>query len=247
MRRPVGDSSTSAPAQTGDDLAGVGRTRYTGTDVSGSRTIAPDRRRLREASRAGLRPRSRWLGRGLLCLALAAGLEVYGPNILQTLQELLRSDDPQQLLTIAALTLASALLALLGLAALIGLGAAGLSRDLGPVDHARRRRLRIGAGDRPSPKLWWIGLILLGVTLAVHRGVLAGASRAVDSSPTTLAGLWYAWGLEVLTIGGALLVVGGAVELYLDERARRRTLYRSPEELREELREQTHGQPHSPR
>ena len=215
--------------------------------MSGSRTIAPDRRRLREASRAGVRPRSRWLGRGLLCLALAAGLELYGPELLQTTLELLRSDDPRQLLTIAGLTLASTLLALLGLAALASLSAAGLSGDLGPVDRARRDRLRIGKGDRPSPTLWWIGLTLLGVTLAVHRGVLAGASRAVDSSASALAGLWYAWGLEVLTIGGALLVVGGAIELYLDERARRRTLYRSPEELREELREQTHGQRHSPR
>ncbi len=215
--------------------------------MSGSRTIAPDRRRLREASRAGVRPRSRWLSRGLLCLALAAGLELSGPRVLQTIQELLRSDDPRQLLTIAGLALGAALLALLGLAALASLSAAGLSRDLGPVDHARRRRLRIGNGDRPAPTLWWIGFILLGGALAVHRGVLAGASRAVDSSPSALAGLWYAWGLEVLTVGGALLVIGGAAELYLDERARRRILHRSPEELREELREQTHGQSHSPR
>ncbi len=211
--------------------------------MSGSRTIAPDRRRLREASRAGVRARSRWLGRGLLCLALAFLLENYGPQALSTLREQLAGDDPEQLLRGAAVSLGSALLALLGLAALASLAAAGLSRDLGPVDHARRARLRIGAGDRPSPTLAWLSLILLGLTLAIHRGVLAGASRAVDASPEALATLWYAWGVEVLTIGGVVLVLGGALELYLDERARRRTLYRSHDELREELREQSHGQP----
>ncbi len=211
--------------------------------MSGSRTIAPDRRRLREASRAGVRARSRWLGRGLLCLALAFVLENYGPQTLTWLREQLRGDDPEQLLLTAAITLSSALLALLGLAALASLSAAGITRDLGPADHARRARLRVGAGERPSPTLAWVGLILLWITLAIHRGVLAGASRAVDASPEALAALWYAWGVEVLTTGGVVLVLGGALELYLDERARRRTLYRSHEELREELRERSHGQP----
>jgi len=205
--------------------------------VSGSRTIAPDRRRLREATRAGIRRQTRWLGRGLICLGVVVVVRVYGAEASAWIDGALHSQTPQQLAQTAALTLGVALLALLGIGALMLLSATGLSGGLGPIDDNARRRLGpVGVGERRPPWLWWAGLALVGISLARHLGVIAGASRAVESSPTALAELWWSWGLEVLTIAGGLLIVGGLVELWIDEQARRRALHRSPEELREELR-----------
>ncbi len=203
--------------------------------MSEARTIAPDRRRLRQASRAGMRSRSRWLSRGLLCLVLALLLQGFHARGLAWASDALRSDDPLRLLQSASAGLGLVLLALLGVAALCLLSTTALTGNLRPIDGGGLRKLK--ASRHREPALAWLGLILLAISLGVHRGVLAGASRAVDSTPSSLPVLWAIWGIDVLTIGGALLLVGGLIELFLDERLRRQALHRSPRELRDELRE----------
>ncbi|HFE45268.1 MAG TPA: hypothetical protein ENJ18_07200 [Nannocystis exedens] len=220
------------------DLAAIWRApdrRDTQAAVSSARTIAPDRRRLQQATRAGLRSRSRWLGRGLLCLVLALLLQGFRTRGLTWLSNTLHRNDPLQLFGQASAGLGLVLLTLLGTAALCLLTTAALTGNLRPIEAGDLRKLK--AGRRREPALAWLGLILLAISLGVHRGVLAGASRAVDATPTSLPVLWTIWAIDVLTISGALLLIGGLVELLLDERLRRQALHRSPHELREELRE----------
>jgi hypothetical protein len=200
-----------------------------------ARTIAPDQRRLREATRAGIRRSSVWLGRGFLCLALAAGLSAIGPRLL-ALAELDLAAAPE--VAFASLLRAGGLflVVLVGVAAALRVVAVGLSGGLGPVDSRLSRRFR-GVDERRGAPLVVLALVVLGLSVAIHRGVLAGASRGVDASAVGLRELWTGWGAGVLAVAGALLVVFGVVELLLDELDRRRALRLSPEEHREALRE----------
>lgn len=182
-----------------------------------------------------MRSRSRWLGRGLLCLVFALLLQGFRETGLAWTGDALRSDDPLQLLHSASAGLGLVLLALLGVAALCLLTTMALCGNLRPVEGGGLRKLK--ASQHREPALAWLGLLLLAISLGVHRGVLAGASRAADSTPSSLPVLWAIWGIDVLTIGGALLLVGGLAEFLLDERLRRRALHRSPREFRDELRE----------
>ncbi|MCA9662405.1 MAG: hypothetical protein KC486_28960, partial [Myxococcales bacterium] len=98
-----------------------------------ARTIAPDQRRLREATRAGIRRSSIWLARGVLCLALAAGLSAIGSRLV-ALVELDLAASPE--VALAGLLRAGGvfLLVLLSVAAALRVVAAGLGGGLGPVD-----------------------------------------------------------------------------------------------------------------
>ncbi|MCB9707013.1 MAG: hypothetical protein H6711_34550 [Myxococcales bacterium] len=204
------------------------------------RTIAPDDRRLREAAQAGVRRRPRWLARGLLCLALATLLDGLGSELREglgdALPEALRGGDPGALLERAA-TLS---LAIHGVAALALVGASALVGGLGPVSSPREPAM-IALRDRPTPGLWPLAGLLVGIALLLHRGVIAGAARAVDAGPAELLSFWSGWLSAGLTIGGGLLIAGGLAELALDERGRRRALRRSPEELRDDARRRGRG------
>lgn len=196
--------------------------------VSGSRTIAPDRRRLREADRAGMRRRPRWLTRGLVTLALAALLE---PTTARLLGALAGGHELDALWS----DVAPLWITLLVAAAAAVIGAAALSGTFGGVEPHRLERL--GAVDEHrTPGLWIVAAIAAAAIFLVDRGVLAGAARAVDASATGLLTLWLGWLGRLLRLGGGILVAAGFAELILDEIGRRRALYRSLSEVLEELR-----------
>ncbi|MEZ4450745.1 MAG: hypothetical protein R3B09_14785 [Nannocystaceae bacterium] len=197
--------------------------------MSDARTIAPDRRRLDEADRAGLRRRPRWLTRGLVALALAALLE---PAAAIVPGVLAHGGDLGALWRDLGMLWVALLLAVI--AAVVAASAA--SGTLGAVDRGRLRRL--GAVDEHrTPGLVILAIIVAAALLLVDRGVIAGGARAVDAAAAGLTALWIGWLTRVLRVGGGLLVAAGFAELILDEIGRRRALYRSLDEVREELRE----------
>lgn len=200
-----------------------------------ARTIAPDRRRLQEASRAGIRRSSVWLARGGLCLALGAAL----PRLGAALARLAALDLAAVDATAIGARLRDAglvLVALLAIAAALRLLAAGVGGGLGPVDRTLARRFTAAEGRR-GPALVGLALVLVGLSVALHRGVVAGAARGVDATAAGLEALWTGWGGAALMTAGGLLVAFGVLELLLDERDRRQALRLSREELRELQRE----------
>lgn len=199
-----------------------------GGPVSDARTIAPDRRRLREADRAGMRRRPRWLTRGLVTLAVGALAE---PATTRLVDAFAAGGDLGALWRLVA----PIWLALLVAAAAATIAAAAASGTFGGVEA--RRLERLGAVDEHrTPGLAVVAAIVAVAIFLLDRGALAGAARAVDASAAGLHLLWIGWFARLLRIGGGLLVAAGFAELILDEIGRRRALYRSMSEVREELR-----------
>jgi len=194
--------------------------------LAGSKTIAPDARRLRDAHRAGMRRASVWLGRGLCCLVLLAALELAPAAIRQA-----QGGDPVAMVRAAlgwwGLVLGGFLAAALAAALAVG--------SLGPVDRRMREKIRAGAAEG--------GLVFSGLAVALAaallyglRGALAGAARGVDAGPQALSGLWSGWLSRGLGVVGAMLIAAGVLEALAAEAQRRRALHRSAAELRAEER-----------
>lgn len=191
-------------------------------------TLEPDARRLRDADSAGFRRASLWLPRGLLLVALALGLDSASASV----HDLLRAPTAAAALEAAVDALWSVLVAALVIVPIAAL----LAGSAGPVDRARSRRLRLHGTGEPGLGLLLVAAALAIIALLALRGVIAGAARGADADLTALTALWSAWLLRGLALVGALLVLAGVFELVLSERARRRALRQTLEELREDAR-----------
>ncbi len=197
------------------------------------RSIPPSARRLREAWRAGRRPRAPWLGIGTRCLSLWLLLVGGGPLLGRAVGPAMRAAWQGDLLPWMGMS--TALILTVGLALLgADLLAAVLGGSLGPV-----RRTRVGDADpvgAPPAARAALGLIALFVVVAAAMGVVAGAARGVDASGDGLEGLYRAWLQRVLALGALGGLGLGAVERLLAERRRFDALHLTPEQAREEQR-----------
>lgn len=211
--------------------------------MADDRTLAPSPKRLERAWRAGLRPRSHWLGAALL-LACVAGLAyAWRPTPHTDLvrdwgRALAVSGSPPMDIVIDTV-IAAGWLALVFAAIAIGarLAIAMLTGGLGPIDASLRPSLRVAPSRTASVPLAIVAMIVaLGVG-AELLPVVAGAARAVDAPRTALAPLLRAWLVHTSAIAAAILGVAGLVELAIDRRRRDRSLWQTHAQAREERRE----------
>jgi len=106
-------------------------------------------------------------------------------------------------------------LKMLGLLALGALVASLLvtvaTRQLGVLRASGTRVRRVA----PDLARWSVGLVALGCTLYLGRGVLAGAARGSVASATGLEGLWSAWLIRVLVVTTGVMLAFGVIEWLL--------------------------------
>jgi len=194
--------------------------------VSDTPTRPPSPGRIRLARRAGYRPHTGWLTTGIGCLALAALLDHFELATVFSLQS-----PPATVL--ANYVEFATWLALVGLSLTIVAGL--LSRQLGWVDPAARHRLRLqkpvrvrsGPGIRAS-----LGAIGTCMIIFMLLPVVAGATRAVDATPSSLPMLWKSWGLAVLVLAGCACTFLGFLDVRVAARRVWKALHRSDTQVR---------------
>jgi hypothetical protein len=232
--------------RSGSVLGGsVGRLLHRG--VEADRTIAPSPGRMHRAWQAGVRDDSRWLGVGVLALAVAVVVHDMStpspePALAGELGAALRAAlaEPTAIGSSAwplvgrALRWAAASAALvLGVVVVV----AAVTGTLGPTDRAQRRALHVGRVRVRGAVLIAIAALALGTIAGRLVGVVAAGSRAVHASPAGLLALWHGWCVRALAVAGAVLVVAGVLELWLVRRQRIQALYQSVAQAREDLRQ----------
>lgn len=209
--------------------------------MSDDATLPPSARRRRRAWKAGLRPRSPWLGRGVFVLGIMVVLESCSSSALlepefwrERLQGDLDTESLANLLGAMTSTISSTLLSLIA----VSLGAVVLTTllvsGLGPIDGSERARLGSVGRTRPGVGALVMGCILTAGLLWAFTAALPASARAVDASPAGLQLFWWSWLTRSLMGTGIILLAFGVIDAIVSRRRYERALYQTVEEALQE-------------
>ncbi|MBL4688103.1 MAG: hypothetical protein JKY37_26170, partial [Nannocystaceae bacterium] len=186
--------------------------------MADDRPIAPSVARIERAHAAGIRPDARWLGCGIAALVAAvllasASLEEIGAALSVGEPHADAAGSVRAGLTIWATMVAALVGAAIATRVLCG--------SLGSRDGRARARLGpvVVRGNALTAAVLTVAAVF--ATLALLRGVLAGAARSVDASPDGMVAVWTSWGVSVLVATGAVLCAAGLFEVLAWRSSRR--------------------------
>lgn len=208
--------------------------------MADDRTILPSATRLRQGWRAGVRPSARWLtvAASVAAVGLVLGAIPWGQLSGFGARWKAAVADPSRapLVLVEALGFsASVALSLVAAASLAMVVTTAWTRGLGPIDTRAQAGLQVGPrrGRTLLLGLASVGGLLLALSLS---SVMAGAARAVDATPASLALLWSTWAGRTWTAVVAVLTAIGVAEWALSSSQVRGMLARSPAQVREDAR-----------